>query len=318
MKLEQTKLNCQIPCLEFVAEGIGGVPPESFNRRLKLMIRRRLGPGRERTLKNYTNDRINRFCELTGKSTKPSGLSGKVASEGVVIDGRRYRRGKKLVVDSADVMDWVIIHPDRPEEGNLVGRYLLLRQDGLLEGPCDAGHPELLRPRIFRETYSFAPPAGIDWVLRGGLNDLELSLFRAGGTAADLHAVFVGRYADCDACRSPDELVEALTGFMETGGAEEPKEFSLQDYDVAPYPSERAVCARLRFRSLGQGVQLAGGQVAEQVFREIAEIACVHPSAAAEGLTLGYIQHYVPGARDPELDDRIEELFASLAFSRLE
>jgi hypothetical protein len=245
-------------------------------------------------------------------------IEGKVATDGVVVDGRRYRRGKKLVVDSADVMDWVIIHPDRPEEGNLIGRYLLLRQDDLLEGPCDAEHPELVRSRIFRETFSFAPPTGFDWILRGGLNDLELSLFRAGGTAEDLHSIFVGRYADCDACRSPDELVATLASFVETGGGEQPAGFRLQDYDVAPYPSDRAVCARLAFTSLAAGVQLPDGQVVEQVIREIAEIACVHPSAAAEGLTLGYIHHYVPGARDPELDERIEALFASLAFSRLE
>ena len=103
MKLEQTKLNCQIPCLEFVAEGIAGVPPESFNRRLKLMIRRRLGPGRERTLKNYTNDRINRFCELTGKSTKPSGFSGKVASEG-------FQAGDWVRVRSLDEIESTLNH----------------------------------------------------------------------------------------------------------------------------------------------------------------------------------------------------------------
>jgi hypothetical protein len=254
---------------------------------------------------------------ITYRSHDGDTIEGKVASEGVVVDGRRYRRGKKLAVDSAAVMDWVIIHPDRPEEGNLIGRYLLLRQDDLLDGPCDAAHPELLRARIFRETFSFAPPAGIDWILRGGLNDLELSLFKAGGTAADLHAIFVGRYADCNACRSPDELVDKLATFVETGAAEQPQGFRLQDYRIAPFPSDRAVCAKLSFTSLAQGVQLAGGQVAEQVIREIAEIACVHPSNAAEGLTLGYIHHYVPGARDPDLDARMAALFASLAFARL-
>ena len=81
MKLEQTQLNCQIPCLKLIAEGIAEVPPESFSRRLKLMARRRLGPGRERAFKNYTNDRMNRFCALTGKSTKPSVFPPNVPSE---------------------------------------------------------------------------------------------------------------------------------------------------------------------------------------------------------------------------------------------
>lgn len=80
MKLEQTQLNCQIPCLEFVAEGIAEEPPKSFSRRLKLVARRRLGPAKERMFKNYTNDRMNRLCELRGKHTKPSVFSANVPS----------------------------------------------------------------------------------------------------------------------------------------------------------------------------------------------------------------------------------------------
>lgn len=71
MKLEETKLNCQISCLEHIAEGLAEVPQESLSRRLKLAVRRRLSPSRERKFKNYTNDRMNRFCELTGKHLKP-------------------------------------------------------------------------------------------------------------------------------------------------------------------------------------------------------------------------------------------------------
>ncbi len=71
MKLDETLLNCQIPCLQHVAEGIVKVPSESLGRRAKLMVRRRMSPGRERAFKNYTNNRMNRFCQLTGRSTKP-------------------------------------------------------------------------------------------------------------------------------------------------------------------------------------------------------------------------------------------------------
>jgi hypothetical protein len=72
MKLEQSKLNCQIPCLQRVSEGRGEVPPQSLLRRLKLMVRRRLSPGRERVWKNRTNSVINRFRTLAGRTTKPS------------------------------------------------------------------------------------------------------------------------------------------------------------------------------------------------------------------------------------------------------
>ncbi|MEO0248205.1 MAG: hypothetical protein ABIN58_01430, partial [candidate division WOR-3 bacterium] len=75
-KLEETQLNCQIPCLRRVAEGLAEVPPESVGRRVKLIIRRRLSPGKERAFKNRTNDLINRFCQLTGRNTKPCAFPG--------------------------------------------------------------------------------------------------------------------------------------------------------------------------------------------------------------------------------------------------
>ena len=71
MKLEETQLNCQIPCLQDVAEGIAEVPPESVTRRIKLMIRRRLNPSKERAFKNRTNNLMNRFYKLVGRNTKP-------------------------------------------------------------------------------------------------------------------------------------------------------------------------------------------------------------------------------------------------------
>jgi hypothetical protein len=72
MELEQTDLNCQVPSLQQIAEGPGEVPPESFSRRVKLAIRRRLNPTKERTLKKHTNNLMNRFRKATGKSTKPA------------------------------------------------------------------------------------------------------------------------------------------------------------------------------------------------------------------------------------------------------
>ena len=71
MKVDKSLLNCQIPSLQNISEGIAEVPPQTLGRRAKMMVRRRVGPGRERAFKNYTNDRINRFCQLTGRNTKP-------------------------------------------------------------------------------------------------------------------------------------------------------------------------------------------------------------------------------------------------------
>jgi hypothetical protein len=103
MNLEETRLNCQIPCLELMAEGIAEIPRESFSRRLKLATRRRMGPGKERTFKNYTNDRMNRLCKLTGKGEKPSVFPSNIPSE-------RLRAGDWVRVRSLEQIGLTLNH----------------------------------------------------------------------------------------------------------------------------------------------------------------------------------------------------------------
>ena len=67
MKIQETQINCQIPGLQCVPEGTAEVPAESLSKRLKLMVRRRLGPSKERAFKNRTNDLMSRFCKLTSR-----------------------------------------------------------------------------------------------------------------------------------------------------------------------------------------------------------------------------------------------------------
>jgi hypothetical protein len=71
MKLGESKLNCQIPCLQLVAEGVAQDQAESISRKCKLMIRRHLSPDKERKFKNTSNDYLNRLCKFTGRGTKP-------------------------------------------------------------------------------------------------------------------------------------------------------------------------------------------------------------------------------------------------------
>jgi hypothetical protein len=71
MKLEDSKLNCQIPCLKHIDEGLAKGPVFPLATRIKLSIRRFLSPNLERRLKNSTNRELNRLCRLTGKNPKP-------------------------------------------------------------------------------------------------------------------------------------------------------------------------------------------------------------------------------------------------------
>jgi hypothetical protein len=91
VKLQQGQLDCQIPCLQLVAEGIAGVPPESLSRRLKLAVRRRLSPRREREFKRRTNDLINWFSGLTGGSERPAVVPQAAAATTKLKAGDRVR-----------------------------------------------------------------------------------------------------------------------------------------------------------------------------------------------------------------------------------
>ena len=75
---------CQYHCLPVMAEGNAEVPPQSFTRRLKLIIRRRLSPDRERTIKKYSNSLLNWFARLRGKNTRPAAPVTSVKATGFV------------------------------------------------------------------------------------------------------------------------------------------------------------------------------------------------------------------------------------------
>lgn len=71
MNLHESNLNCQIPGLQFIAEGMAKMPPQSLARRVKVFIRRHLTPGQERAFKHFTNNLINRYAISRGKNGKP-------------------------------------------------------------------------------------------------------------------------------------------------------------------------------------------------------------------------------------------------------
>jgi hypothetical protein len=71
MKPLEVTRDCQVPCLQRIAEGSSEMPPQSFARRLKLMIRRGLSPQTERRLKMRSNDLMNWFCRIRGKPERP-------------------------------------------------------------------------------------------------------------------------------------------------------------------------------------------------------------------------------------------------------
>jgi hypothetical protein len=71
MMLDQTRMDCQIPCLQQIAAGNADMPNRSLLRQLKLLVRRRLSPSREREIKKTTDNFVNWFNVQIGRAPRP-------------------------------------------------------------------------------------------------------------------------------------------------------------------------------------------------------------------------------------------------------
>jgi hypothetical protein len=98
------QVNCQILGLGRVGDGYGNVPPESFSRRLKLLIRRRLSPPTERRLKIAINGLLNWTRRITGQPSRPTACVTQ-ASSGSLAVGDWVRVRSKLKIE-ATLNNW--------------------------------------------------------------------------------------------------------------------------------------------------------------------------------------------------------------------
>lgn len=84
MQAKTPPVDCQVTRLQRIVEGTAATPPQSLARRLKLMIRRRLSPAGERTLKARSNDLLNRMASLVGGAARPTAAPADVAAQRLV------------------------------------------------------------------------------------------------------------------------------------------------------------------------------------------------------------------------------------------
>lgn len=106
MKLEETKLHCQIPCLSRISEGLEKVPKRSFIKKIKFILRRRLNPQKERSLKSYTNSQIERFYRLAGWGLKGRDLSSQPAKPPSQLRAGDWVRVRSLKEIEATLNHW--------------------------------------------------------------------------------------------------------------------------------------------------------------------------------------------------------------------
>ena len=302
------------PCVDYAQESfqdaasrVRQAPPQEA--RLSVTTRRPNANGSVREFAVYVD------------SVDGTKIRGRIASNGVYADGRGYAPGDTYSLPASDIVDWAIEYYNRPEEGNLLGRYLLLQQDGLVSGPCDPQHHEFQHFRLFRDTYSFVPPSGPQWGLRGKriVGDLlpDMMMQEFGDTPYEVNTLSAARYGETPLYTTEQALVAAIRKneaetFVSTN------RYVAMESEVTAFTELEAKCALSHRLLEDKQALLSRSGERGPMLREIMEITCVHPSASDLAVQLTYSHRYQPGYRNEEFVDKANLVFESIAFTEFE
>jgi len=237
------------------------------------------------------------------------------------INGKLYAPGDNISINKSDVVDWYIIHQDRPAEGNMIGKYLLLKQDGLAAGACDPHDIEFQRFRFFAQDYSFVPPGTAAWEMRLPREGQDMLMLEKGPGPDELNTLSSTRYK-FPLINSNQVLVDTTRRFMEYT-PDDPDRYTLIEHQIVPYKKNETM--RINFNSLAMCVvsrQIIADKQAsllesgEQgtLIRETQTLVCVHPTETDRAVVLNYSHRYQPGNRDPEFISKASQVFESIAF----
>jgi hypothetical protein len=256
-----------------------------------------------------TDNEYNFFVEV--KAIDGNRIHGRIQSA-ADVNGRHYASGDEYSLAIADTVDWLVIYPDRPEEGNLLGKYMLLLQDGLMFGPCNPQDSELQHFRLFRENYSFVPPSGAGWKLHGKYADSDVSLQKDGEGPNELNTIFAVRYK-VPLFKTDQELVTKIME-AEKKNLGDPNRYTLKEHTVTAYTEKETRCALSHQVIEDKKALLAKSGERGPMIREILSLVCVHPREWDTAVNLTYSHRYQPGHRDSEFTDKANTIFNSLAF----
>ena len=237
------------------------------------------------------------------------------------IKGQLYAPGDNISISQSDVVDWYIIHQNHPAEGNMIGKYLLLKQDGLAAGACDPDDIEFQRFRFFAQDYSFVPPGTDGWEMRTPLEGQDMLMLEKGPGSNELNTLSSTRYK-FPTINSDQELVETTRGFMEDV-PEDPDRYTLIEHEIVPYKHKEtmtinfnslAMCVVSRQVIADRQAVLLKSEETGTLIRETQTLVCVHPTERDRAVVVNYSHRYLPGNRDPEFISKASRVFESIAF----
>ena len=259
-------------------------------------------------------DDVNLNSQLRVHVTEGELIHGHM-SGGHVIKGKSYAAGDEISVNKADIVDWYIIHQNRPPEGNWLGRYLLLKQDGLAPGDCDPKDIEFQRYRFFAWDYSFVPPGTEGWELWGPDKDTDMTMQKKDKNLDEINTVSSSRYR-ISPTSSEQELIEIAKNLGRYGD-EEGVRYNVVGLEGEIYPHRKTRCARSQHIVEDKQALLSKWGKRGFMIRDVQSLVCVHPADNEVAVVLLYLHRHHPGKRDPGFIDKANSVFESLAFTKM-
>lgn len=231
-----------------------------------------------------------------------------------IIKGRFYAAGDKISVNQTDIVDWYIIYRDRPAEGNLLGKHMLRKQDGLALGDCDPTDIEFQSYRYFSMSYSFVPPGTEGWELSGPREDTEMSMQQKHDDLDEFNTLSSSLYR-ITPNKSDQELIESARNLGRYGD-EEGVRYNVVKLEAEIYPHRQARCARSLHIVEDKQALLSKSGKRGFMIRDVQALVCVHPANDGVAVVLIYSHRHHRGKRDPEFINKASKVFESLAFRK--
>lgn len=234
---------------------------------------------------------------------------------GMNVAGRTYQHGDSITLPVSEVFDWLIDSADRPEEGNLLGKYILRLDDGLVSGPCDPEGDELSRLRIYQPGYSFIPPDVEDWNVYGPTRDAEVTLQKSDESLDTVDTIFSVRYRARERMSETNQAFADYVERTEQKNLGSRRRYTLLEHEVLPYTESENRCVMSRQVIEDKEALRATGERTLMI-REIMGLTCAHPMNRRVVVRVEYAHRHPVGQRNPEFIDIAADMFGTLAFSQ--
>ena len=229
------------------------------------------------------------------------------------IKGENYAIGDHITLPQSDLIDWTITYHDRPADGNLLGKYILLKQDDLITADCDPADTALHHYRYFSVNYSFIPPGNDGWQLGDPGERRDMIMQERNKDRNEINTITSSRFGIPPTITNA-QLIELIRKYGEYGSEEEAR-YKVVKLEADTYSKPGTHCVRAQHIVEDKKALQANTGKRGFMIRNVETLLCVHPAGEQIVVVLNYSHLHRPGKQDPEFSYKADKVFESLAFT---